>query len=94
MQVEVISELEQENGWKFSVTFGEQACELSLSWSDYNFWSPGGTLPPANIADAVARVMLEHGPSEIPIRLDASLLRRLIDGGDQLVRQQLGSERP
>ncbi len=90
MQVEVVSEQEEENGLKFSVTFGEQACELSLSWADYNLWSPDGTLPPAIVADAVVRVMLEHGPQKIPIRLDASILRRLIDGGDQLVHQHLG----
>ncbi len=94
MRVEVISEREEENGWKFSVMFGKQECELSLSWADYNLWSPDGTLPPANIADAVIRVMLDHGPPEVPVRLDASLLRRLIDGGDQLVHQQLGSGRP
>jgi len=91
MQVEVISEIEEENGLTFSARLGEQTCELSLSWADYNLWSPDGTRSPSIVAGAVLRVLLEHGPSEIPLHLDASILRRLIDGGDRLVHQQLGN---
>ncbi|MBM44451.1 MAG: hypothetical protein CMJ36_05515 [Phycisphaerae bacterium] len=91
MQVEVISEQEEESGLKFSITFGGEACTLSLSWADYNLWSPDGTRPPSIVAVAVLRVLLEHGPEKIPASLDASVLRRLIDGGDQLVSRELGS---
>lgn len=94
MQVQVISEREQGTGWQFTVTWGDHTCDLSLSWADYNFWSPDGTHRPAFVARAVAVVMLEHGPSGVPNRFDASILRRLIDAGDQLVQRQLRSDLP
>ena len=91
MRLEVISEQEVESGLKFAITYGDETCTLSLSWADYNLWSRDGTRPPSIVAAAVLRVMISHGPKALPNAFDASMLRRLVDGGDRLVLQELGS---
>ncbi len=64
--------------------------ELTLSWADYDWWSPTGCHPPSEVALAVLRVLMS-APSDIAreyvatMRIDASSVRRRIPDADRLV---------
>jgi hypothetical protein len=92
--VKVESELESERGWVFVVTRSPRPAdrhEVHLSWADYEFWSHGAT-PPSRVVEAALQAIEELRPdAELPGKLDASTLRRVIGGAglDEWMRERL-----
>lgn len=59
---------------------------LRLSWADYDLFAPGGTTPPAQVAEAVVRFMLDRDEFQpLPERLDAALPRRRVANADTMI---------
>ncbi|MSR44901.1 MAG: hypothetical protein EXS15_06055 [Phycisphaerales bacterium] len=95
--LEVATEREGKSSWIFMIRrCGETAthCEITLSWSDYDWWSPSGSHAPSQVALAVAQVASSHPLDNgvirgVPIRFDASSIRRRISDADALVTEIL-----
>jgi hypothetical protein len=93
--LEIVGERETANGWRFAAqALGEDgalaACDLSLSFADYNLWSPDGTLPPSRVAEAVLRFMLSRmKPSELPAKFNAAQARRMFHDADKMIHAML-----
>ncbi len=59
---------------------------LRLSWADYDLFVPGGSTPPAMVAEAVMTFMLEHDALHpLGPKLDASTPRRRIPEADRII---------
>jgi len=59
---------------------------LKLSWADYDFFVPGGSVPPAVVAEAVMTFMLQHDALHpLGTSLDASTPRRRVPNADQII---------
>ncbi|MCH2147972.1 MAG: hypothetical protein MK095_00880 [Phycisphaerales bacterium] len=86
MQVHIDSEVERDLGWSFEAQVGARRVNVTLSWADYNYWSPDGRDEPSYVASVVLELMSELGPENIPLRFDASMVRRVIEGSDERVR--------
>lgn len=89
-RVEVVIETGADAGWRFtclitSTSGDERSIDLGLSWADYDLWAPGGSIPPRQVAIAVLSLLLEHAGKDLPDRLDASRVRRLVPGADDLL---------
>ncbi len=90
-QIEILCEQEIAGGWTFQAQMLDAAGELfaidlSLAWSDYNHWSPGGGDTPTAVAEAVLAFMLSKMPAaEIRRKFDASMARRLFDDADRVI---------
>ena len=90
-QIEILSEREGATGWSFEAQILDGAgtlvpIDLSLAWSDYNLWSPGGGDSPNAVAEAVLAYMLSKLPAtEIRRKFDASLARRLFADADEVI---------
>ena len=70
---------------------GLHRSELRLAWPDYDVWSPDGGRPPATIAEAVVRFVLERPEFDpIPEVLDAAMPRRRIPGADEMIARLMG----
>ncbi len=70
-------------GWEFLIAVGEQQIVLTLSWADYNLWSPSGGDPPAEVALAVVRFLMDRdGAGSLKPSFDCSLARRLHPDAD------------
>lgn len=89
--VEILSEQETPGGWSFRAQImGTDSVlrhhRITLSWADYNLWSPDGTDEPARVAEAVLAFLLSRvGPGEIRDRFDAAVLRRRFSDADDLI---------
>jgi hypothetical protein len=87
--IEILSERERGAGWQFAVAVADRAGartdhSMSLSWADYNLWSPGGADPPAAVARAVVRFLLACADGgRLRAAFDASLARRLHADADR-----------
>ena len=88
LPMSIIEEIEQDDGWIFTVVLDldldhSRTLMLRLAWVDYNFWSPSGSAIPGDVAKAVLGMFLEGIPAnELPSRLDAARVRRLIPDAD------------
>ncbi len=88
IQIEILSEHEIPTGWVFDAHLLEESGQLipialTLSWADYNLWSPDGTDEPNKVAEAVLSYLAVKTPLvEIRPKLDASQLRRMFDDAD------------
>ena len=89
MQVHIDSEVERDLGWSFEAQIGVRRVNVSLSWADYNHWSPDGRDEPSHVASVVLEIMSELGAENIPLRFDASMVRRVIAGSDERIREQM-----
>lgn len=91
IQIEILSEHEIPTGWVFDAHFlaesgNLQPITLTLSWADYNLWSPDGTDEPQKIAEAVLSYLAAKTPLvDIRSKLDASHLRRMFDDADETI---------
>ncbi len=91
IQIEILSEHEIPAGCVFDAHFladsGElQPIALTLSWADYNLWSPDGADEPQKVAEAVLSYLAAKTPvDEIRPKLDASQLRRMFDDADDAI---------
>lgn len=90
-QIEIVSEQEQPSGWIFEIRIldehgSRQHCRLTLSWADYNLWSPDGADEPQRVAAAVLAYLTSHlSAKEIRPSFDASLVRRMFDDADESI---------
>jgi hypothetical protein len=92
----VQSETETEHGWSFRVVLehpGGAPTEhsMTMSWVDYNYWSPGGTVAPERVAAWIAAFVGERRePGVPPAKFDASTVRRWFPELDRALRDGLG----
>ena len=90
-QVEVLSEHEAAGGWSFQMQVLDDCSALrryriTLSWADYNLWSPDGTDEPARVAEAVLSFLLQRLPAaEIRQSFDAASVRRWFGDADEQI---------
>ena len=89
MQVQIDSESDCDLGWLFTARIDTRCINLTLSWADYNYWSPDGCDEPSHVASIILELMLELGTDNIPLRFDASMVRQVIEGSDERVRERL-----
>ena len=89
MQIHIDSEADHDLGWNFKARVDIRQIDLTLSWADYNHWSPDGRDEPSRVASVVLELMSELGMDNIPLRFDASMVRRVIQGSDDRIREQL-----
>lgn len=78
-QVSVTDEREEAGGWRFVVLVGsdERACDVRLSWVDYEHWSRG-VHAPARVIEALVRYLIDRdGEHAVRARFDAASVRRL-----------------
>ena len=89
VQIEIIGGNQRPGGWTFEAqTLDDDGSmirmHLLLSWADYNLWSPDGSDPPAHVAEAALRFMLDRlRPAELPAKFDLSLARRRLPHADR-----------
>ena len=88
--IEILTETEEEHGWRFAVRVSEDAAQASppkdltitLSWADYDLWCRGSS-PPEAVAKRVIEYLLTQRPlGEIPTRFDAAKVRMWYGGVD------------
>ena len=90
-QIEITSELELTNAWRFeSQVLGDGGellrLTMTLSWADYNLWSQDGSDSPAKVAEAVLEFLLARlSLQQIPGKFDASLARRRFADADDKI---------
>jgi len=89
VQVQIDSESERDQGWLFTAQIEMRCINLTLSWADYNYWSPDGRDEPSYVASVILEIMLELGTDNIPLRFDASMVRHVIEGSDERIRERL-----
>ena len=78
-QVLVQDETEEAGGWRFRVLVGtdERACDVRLSWVDYELWARGQH-PPARVVEALVRYLIDRdSESAVRARFDAASVRRM-----------------
>lgn len=96
-RLEVATEREGKACWIFEICRSAEATPIStltLSWADYDWWSPDGRHTPSQVALAVIEVMqcapsVDGLPSVIPARFDASTIRRRVAHADRLITEHL-----
>lgn len=91
--IRVEQETETDRGWAFRVLLSDESGAetehvLRLSWMDYDYWSRGVT-PPARMAEAIFRFLLDRGESP-PKAFDAATLRRKFRQFDTEIDPYLG----
>ena len=78
-------------GWAFGAQLIDEqgtlhAMKLTLSWADYNLWSPDGADEPQRVAEAVLLYLASQSPEKgFPPSLDASLVRRMYPEADRQI---------
>lgn len=98
-QVEILSEKEAAGGWSFQMQILDETSTLrrhriTLSWADYNLWSPDGTDEPAQVAEAVLTFLLQRLPTEeIRTSFDAASVRRWFGDADEQIPPLIARER-
>lgn len=97
-QVEILSEQESPGGWEFSAQILDaegalRSCRVTLSWADYNLWSPDGSDAPQRVAEAVVHFLADQvGADAVPGSFDASIVRRRFPNADaSIARLMRGS---
>ncbi len=96
-RLEVATEREGNACWIFEIRKSADPTLISmltLSWADYDWWSPDGRHTPSQVALAVIEVMqcapaVEGVASVIPTRFDASTIRRRVAHADRLITEHL-----
>jgi len=89
--IEILSEHQGERGWTFDAQVLESDGTLrrhrvTLSWADYNLWSPDGRDVPARVVHAMLDFVLDRlDGDDLPPRLDASLARRRFADADERI---------
>jgi hypothetical protein len=92
----VQSETETPSGWTFRIAVEHAAGpttehSVTMSWVDYNYWSPGGSVAPERIAAWIAGFVADRKtPGTLPARFDASTARRWFPDLDRSLRDSLG----
>jgi hypothetical protein len=89
VQILIESECELEAGWRFQSQVDGRSIDLTMSWADYNHWSPDGRDEPAQVARVVLRIMADVGIDNIPLRFDASMVRRVVGEADHRIQAAL-----
>jgi hypothetical protein len=86
----IVRERESGTGWGFTLRVDADATrrlhEATLSWADYNLWSPAGGDAPSAVMLAVIRFLLSRDAADdLPEHFDASLVRRLHHDADAVI---------
>ena len=90
-QVEILSEQETAGGWSFQMQVLDDRSalrqhQITLSWADYNLWSPDGTDEPARVAEAVLGFLLSRRPAgKIRQSFNAASVRRWFADADEQI---------
>lgn len=90
-QIEITGESDQNAGWRFDCQVLDDAgslhpLTLTLSWADYNHWSPDGSDSPQQVAEAVlAFLLMKLPPSELQSSFDASRARARFADADETI---------
>ncbi|MEX0877140.1 MAG: hypothetical protein WD114_06745 [Phycisphaerales bacterium] len=94
--ITIDGEHDTDRGWLYTLSVsGDDGVvrdhELTMSWVDHEHLV-GGAIPPNLVANASARIALEHfGLHELPARFDVANLRRLVDDFDERVRTMINA---
>lgn len=85
--INVLTEIDNDRGWTFTVSLGDDADALqytvTLGWRDYDHWSHG-RVAPQRVIQAAFRFLLEReSPSEIMPAFDCAVIRRYFPDVDQ-----------
>ena len=89
--IQIDGEHETPTGWLYTLTIQWDDTtstdhELTFAWVDHEHLV-GGTISPNLIAKAGAKLAAEYfGKAQMPVRCDVSILRRRIDGFDELIK--------
>ena len=89
--VEILSEQQGQQGWTFETQVLEsdgtlRRHQVTLSWADYNLWSPDGRDVPARVVQAMLDFVLDRlDADDLPSKLDASLARRRFADADATI---------
>jgi hypothetical protein len=95
-RIRVLGERDTATGWAFQVSVtGEDGDDrdvaVRLSWADYDLWSRDGSDPPARVAEAVVRFLLERqGPAGLRPAFDAAICRRQFPDADVRIPGLIG----
>ena len=89
VKIQIESESELDAGWRFQCLVDGRSIDLTMSWADYNHWSPDGRDEPASVAEVVLLIMTELGIDNIPLRFDASRVRRLVGEADHRIQAKM-----
>jgi len=86
----IVRERESTSGWAFTIRVQYEGTarlhEATLSWADYNLWSPAGADTPSAVMQAAFQFLTARGHADdLPERFDASLARRLHADADVVV---------
>jgi hypothetical protein len=90
-QVEIISEQEVPGAWRFAVQILDDRGSLrkhtiSMSWADYNLWSPDGTDEPGKVLEAAVLFLVSRTPAhDLADKFDASIARRRFADADEVI---------
>ncbi len=90
-QIEIISEQEHGKAWQFLVQVLDDEGNLrkhtvTLSWADYNLWSPDGGDEPVKVAEAVMLFLISRlGAAGIDAKIEASIARRKFPDADAAI---------
>jgi hypothetical protein len=89
---EITAESDAPRGWTFDVRLTDDdgvdlpdPRRLHLAWADYNLWSPDGADPPASVAGAVLTLLLDRRGLDLPMTIDAAVVRRLFPDADTTI---------
>jgi len=89
--VEILSEQQSQRGWMFDAQVLEsdgtlRRHQVSLSWADYNLWSPDGSDVPSRVVEAMLDFVLDRLDGDnLPAKFDASLARRRFPDADATI---------
>ncbi|MCA9287811.1 MAG: hypothetical protein KDA05_04455 [Phycisphaerales bacterium] len=91
--IDLRRERETPRGWTYDValTRGDAttAHDITLSWSDHDYWS-GGARPPSSVLESVlAWLLAEHPEFQWPPRFDAASIRRRFPSLDESLGRSL-----
>lgn len=92
-EIDVKSETEQGNGWKFEVELHDggrtHTYDVTLNWSDYDHWCHG-QVAPERVIERVFQFLLEREPATaIMSSFDCAVIRRFFPEVDKTLPNML-----
>ena len=86
-KVSIRTETEGANFWSYEVRVRDNGqsydYNVTLSWSDYDFWSHGRVAPELVVRAAFEFLLVKESPTTILPKFDCSRIRRVFPDVDQ-----------